>query len=145
MEPHHRLKAQWTLQPDKCWRLQTAGQLHRTLSHTGTSIQQSLRYTSPADLLRLALMAAYFHATDYSARLYAYEPALLSSVSSAILYGHGLHAAFTARLTSRGGRWMGEVKYSLYRFFDRDQQSSGLQTIMGPWKNDLSFQVRFKF
>lgn len=145
MEPHHRLKAQWTLQPDKCWRLQTAGQLHRTLSHTGTSIQQTLRYTSPADLLRLALMAAYFHATDYSARLYAYEPALLSSVSSAILYGHGLHAAFTTRLTSRGGRWMGELKYSLYRFFDRDQQSSGLQTIMGPWKNDLSFQVCFKF
>ena len=109
------------------------------------ALRYQLKRKEQADRLRIALMAAYFHATDYSARLYAYEPALQSSVTSAILYGHGLHAAFTARLTSRGGRWMGEAKYSLYRYFDRDQQASGLQTIMSPWKNDLSFQVRFRF
>ena len=145
MEPHHRVRAQWTFVPRACWRLQTTALLHHLLGETGTALQHTLRYTSPADRLRLALTASYFHAPEYSTRLYVFEPALYNSVSSAVLYGHGLHGALTARITSRNGRWMGEAKYSLYRYFDRDVQSSGLQTIKSPWRNDLSFQLRFKF
>ncbi|MCR4920914.1 MAG: helix-hairpin-helix domain-containing protein [Bacteroidaceae bacterium] len=145
MEPHHRIRTQWTFLPHRSWRLQTTALLHRLLGKTGSAIQHTVRFTSPADCLRLALTASYFHSPDYSTRLYVFEPALYNSISSAVLYGHGLHGALTGRLTSRNGRWMVEARYSLYRYFDRDTQSSDLQTIYSPWRNDLSFQLRFKF
>ena len=37
-----------------------------------------------------------------------------------------------------------EVLYGMTRYTDRDTQSSGMQEIRSPWKNDLSVQVKMK-
>ena len=39
---------------------------------------------------------------------------------------------------------MVEARYGLVRYFDRDEQGSGLQTIFSPWRNDLSVQLRMR-
>ena len=147
MEPHHRLKGQWdiALGRTEAWSLKTAALLHQVLGRNGWAVQETVRFTSPHDQWRLSLMAGYFHSADYLSRIYLYEPALWSSVSSGIYYGRGLHGVLTARWTSLNGHWMLEAKYALTRYTDRDEQSSGLQTIYSPWKNDLSAQVRWKF
>ena len=50
----------------------------------------------------------------------------------------------TCRWQSKNGKWMLEGRYSLLRYFDRDEQGTALQRILSPWKNDLSFQLRVK-
>ena len=147
MEPHHRLKGQWDvlLGRSEAWSLKTAAHLHQVLGRSGWALQETVRFSSPQDQWRLSLMAGYFHTPDYLSRIYLYEPALWSSVSSGTYFGRGLHGVLTARWTSRNGHWMLEAKYALTHYADRDEQGSGLQTIYSPWKNDISAQVKWKF
>jgi hypothetical protein len=65
-------------------------------------------------------------------------------VSSASYYGHGVLAVLAGRWKEKSGRWMVEARYGLVRYFDRDEQGSGLQTIFSPWRNDLSVQLRIR-
>ena len=37
-----------------------------------------------------------------------------------------------------------EARYGMVRYFDREEQGTGLQRILSPWKNDLSVQTRIK-
>ncbi len=144
MEPHHRIKMQWNLHASDAWKWQTTGLWHQTRGGTGMGIQQGVLFCSKQPALRLAAMLGYFHTDNYNCRIYLYEPALYSSVSSASYYGHGLHSTLTARWTSPNGTWMLEGRYKVNRMLDRDTQSSGLQTIFSPWKNDLSLQLRVR-
>ena len=50
----------------------------------------------------------------------------------------------TCRWQSKNRRWMLEGRYSLLRYFDRDEQGTGLQAIMSAWKNDISVQFRIR-
>jgi hypothetical protein len=145
MEPHHRIRMQWTLQPREQLRMQTTALLHCVTGEWGTGLQETVRYAPMPDRLQFSLTGTYFHTTDYLSRLYFYVPALWGSVVSGTFSGHGLHGALTARFTSRNSRWMVEGRYALVRYFDRSEQSSGLQTIMSAWRNDLSAQVRLRF
>ena len=147
MEPHHRLKGQWdmTLGRREAWSLKTAALLHQVLGRRGWAAQETVRFSAPGNQWRLSLMGGYFHTDDYLSRIYLYEPALWSSVSSGTYYGRGLHGVLTARWTSRNGHWMLEAKYALTHYDDRSEQGSGLQTIYSPWKNDLSAQLKCTF
>jgi hypothetical protein len=53
-------------------------------------------------------------------------------------------AVLAGRWKEKSGRWMVEARYGLVRYFDRDEQGSGLQTIFSPWRNDLSVQLRIR-
>ena len=144
MEPHHRIKLQWTCEPSNRWRLQTTGSFHHVLGSKGLMFTQNVRYVLAKPSLSLNGQLGWFHTDDYLSRIYVQQPALYSSISSASYYGHGMLGVFTCRWQSNNGRWMLEARYGMVRYFDRDEQGSGLQAIMSPWKNDLSFQLRIK-
>lgn len=144
MEPHHRLRMQWNFTPHSTWKLQSTALLHQAAGHTGTGIQQTVRYASINNRLRLTLMGAYFHAPNHLSRLYFYEPNLYQSISSSTYYGHGIHGVFLARWTTRNGRWMFEGKYSYCHYFDRKEIGSGLQTIFSPQKHDIAVLLKVK-
>ena len=144
MEPHHRIKVQWTLNPSLRWQWQTTGTLHTVLGSTGMGLAESVRCTLPKPGLALRCQVGYFHVDDYASRVYFSLPALYTSVSSASFYGHGMHGTLACRWQSRHQRIMLEARYALVRYFDRDTQGTGLQTIHSRWKNDLSLQLRLK-
>lgn len=144
MEPHHRIKLQWTCEPSNKWRFQTTGAFHRVLGSTGLMFTQGVRYTLVKPSLSFNGLLGWFHTDNYLSRIYVQLPALYSSVSSMSFFGHGMHATLTCRFQSKNERWMLEARYGMLRYFDREEQGTGLQAIMSPWKNDLSFQIRLK-
>ena len=144
MEPHHRIKLRWAhTAADGRWSLRSDAFLHRVLQHTGVGVQESFRL-DPSSHWRFVGTLAWFHTPNYLSRLYFYEPSLYESITSASYYGHGTHAAVTTRW-SPTDHWMLEMRYGTSRYFDRSQQGSGPQAILSPWRNDLSFQLRYRF
>ena len=144
MEPHHRVKLQWTCEPSTQWRLQTTGLFHSVLDSKGFMLTQNVRLMLAKPQVTLNGQLGYFHTDDYLSRIYIQSPALYSSISSASYYGHGMLGVLTCRWQSKSGKVMLEGRYSLLRYFDREEQGTGLQAILSPWKNDLSFQLRLK-
>lgn len=97
---------------------------------------------SPYRLSISALLAA-FNSADYNARCYVYQPQLQGSVSVPTFYGRGFALTFLAEC--RVWRQLSiAVRYSGARYFDRNTISSGVNLIDSPWKNDLSFQLRWR-
>lgn len=144
MEPHHRMKLQWTYEPSGVWRLQTTASYHNVLGSNGFMLAQNVRCMLAKSKLSLNGQFGYFHTDDFLSRIYLQSPALYSSISSASYYGHGILGVLTCRWQSKDGHWMLEGRYGLLRYFDREEQGTGLQRIFSPWKNDLSFQLRVK-
>ena len=91
----------------------------------------------PKPNLTLNAQLGYFNTDDYLSRIYLNSPALYSTFSSSSYFGHGVMKSKNEKL------WL-EGRYSLLRYFDRDEQGTALQQILSPWKNDLSFQLRVK-
>ena len=144
MEPHHRVKLQWTCEPSSRWRFQTTGAFHNVLGKNGFLISQNARCTLTKPNLSLNALLGYVNTDDYRSRIYLQLPALYSSVSSASFYGHGMMGVLTCRWKSKNEKLWLEARYSMLRYFDRDEQGTGLQKILSPWKHDLSFQARIK-
>ena len=144
MEPHHRVKLQWTCEPSSRWRLQTTGYYHNILGSNGFMVSQNVRYMLPKPNLTFNTQLGYFNTDDYMSRIYLQSPALYSSISSASYFGHGMMGVLTCRWKSKNEKLWLEARYGLLRYFDRDEQGTGLQAILSPWKNDLSFQLRLK-
>ena len=144
MEPHHRVKLQWTCEPSKLWRFQTTGSFHEVLGSKGFMLSQNVRLVLSKPSLSFNGQLGYFNTDDYLSRIYVTQPSLYSSVSSASYSGHGMIGVLTCRWQSRNRRWMLEARYGMVRYFDREEQGTGLQRILSPWKNDLSVQTRIK-
>lgn len=144
MEPHHRIKLQWTAEQTGRWRLQTTGLYHNVLGRNGFMLSQSARWMLPKPNLTLNAQLGYFNTDDYLSRIYLNSPALYSTFSSSSYYGHGVMGVLTCRWKSKNEKLWLEGRYSLLRYFDRDEQGTALQQILSPWKNDLSFQLRVK-
>ncbi|MBQ7463179.1 MAG: helix-hairpin-helix domain-containing protein [Bacteroidaceae bacterium] len=144
MEPHHRVKLQWTCEPSEHWRLQTTGSFHNVLGSKGFMLTQNAHFMPAKPNMTFNAQLGWFHTDDYLSRIYIQQPSLYSSVSSASYYGHGMLGVLTARWQGKGGKLMLEARYGMVRYFDREEQGSGLQAILSPWKNDLSFQIRVK-
>ena len=144
MEPHHRIKLGWTCEPSGQWRLQTTGSFHGVLGSKGFMMVQNVRYVLSKPSLSFNGQLGWFHTDDYLSRIYVTQPSLYSSVSSASYSGHGMIGVLTCRWQSRNRRWMLEARYGMVRYFDREEQGTGLQRILSPWKNDLSVQTRIK-
>ena len=144
MEPHHRVKLGWTGELTSRWRLQTTGFFHNVLGRNGFLFSQSARYLLPKPNLTLNAQLGYFNTDDYLSRIYLQSPALYSTFSSSSYFGHGVMGVLTCRWKSKNEKLWLEGRYSLLRYFDRDEQGTALQRILSPWKNDLSFQLRVK-
>lgn len=144
MEPHHRVKLQWMGEPSAQWRWQTTAAWHSVLGSNGVMLTQGARCSLRKPSLSLNGQFGWFHTDNYLSRLHVYHPTIYSNVSSASYYGHGLFAVVACKWKSADGKWMLEGRYGMAHYFDRAEQSSGLQTIFSPWKNDLSFVFRVK-
>ncbi len=144
MEPHHRVKLDWTYEVRNRMRFQTTGYYHNVLGGNGFLLSQNARFFIKKPDLTLNAQLGYFNTDDYLSRIYLSSPALYSSVSSASYYGHGLLGVLTCRWKSKNEKLWIEGRYSLLHYFDRDEQGSGLQQILSPNKQDLSFQLRLK-
>ena len=125
-------------------RFQTAGYYHNVLGRNGFLVSQNVRYLLPKPNLTLNAQLGYFNTDDYLSRIYLQSPALYSTFSSSSYYGHGMLGVLTCRWKSKNEKLWLEGRYSLLRYFDRDEIGSGLQRILSPWKHDLSFQLRVK-
>lgn len=135
---HHRSKLRWTATLLQRHILRTTLFFHQTGRLHGWGLQQTARVKIPHWHLDVNASCAAFLTDGYDARLFFYDPPLYASISTITYFGQGLAPALSCRWTSTDGRWMLEAKYRHCRYFDRDKQSSGLETIMGPRKQDIS-------
>ena len=135
---HHRTKLRWTATPHRSCIWQTTLLFHWVEGRNGWGLQQTARADIPQWRLRLNASCAAFLTDGYDCRLAFYDPPLYASICTATYFGQGIVPSFSCRWTSADSHWMVEAKYRCCRYFDRHVQSSGLQTIMGPWKQDTS-------
>lgn len=143
-DPHHKVQLQWNFKPSDAWNVRLQGALHQTTEGCGLGLQTLVMQNLRKPALRWFLTSEYVHTPSYLSRIYFYEPSLFKAVTSTSLYGHCLHTSLGLRWSFLGEKLMVEGRYGLLRFFDREEQSSGLQTIYSPWKNDLQVQVRVR-
>lgn len=143
-QQHHRVRVNWTHETNKC-KWQTTAFVHAMRGSFGEAIGETLRFgygtKSP---IRFSVNALYFHTDDYNSRISLYETNVAESLSMPSFSGHGTRLSGTIQYQFWHDRLRLELKYGLTCYFDRNTQSSGLQTIYSPYKNDLTLQLRFK-
>lgn len=145
IQSHHRLRLQWQYQPGRLWKWQTTAMLHTVQGSSGMALGQTLRYAQGTSApLRFSLSAIYFHTDDYNSRISLYEPNVVGTMSLPSFYGHGIRLAGTLQWAVWQHRLRFELKYGITDFFDRDTQSSALQTIYSNVKNDITLQMRLR-
>ena len=144
METHNRLRLQYTRLQGQHWRLQSMFNLHAMdgSSGVGWSLSESVRFQQAAG--RLSAMLSYFHTPDYDTRLFVYEPVLSDMFRYPSLYGRGLRLCAAGQYAFWHRRLTVEALYGLTRYTDRKTQSSGMQEIRSPWKQDISVQVKLR-
>ncbi len=132
--------------------LLTAAAAHRADTGTkwGLAVGENLTWRTPlsrrpkAGTLKVAAGITYFHTDDYSARVYAYEPSLLYTFGMRAYYYHGLRA-YLLSAVPLGSSLTLVAKLGHTRLFDRDQIGSGLDLIPRNHREDLQFQLRWRF
>lgn len=139
-----RMKLQWTFTPTAHLNCTLRSAIHHTPTGVGWGIQSLVHHRPESFPLGWSAAVAYARTPDYQSRIYLMEPSLYQTPSYVSLYGHSLRATLSLRCTLWGGRLMLEGRYGMLRFLDRSTQSSSLQTIYSPWKNDIQLQVRVK-
>ena len=146
--PLHRIRAQWTCLPSAQWRLQTTANINMAPGLApGFGFSQLVQGKIMRNgAMRPGLMCGYFHAPDYTTRIYLYEPSLWNSTtSSTSYYGHGLRLVATLRYTFPRSHWMVEAKYALTHMLEGKSIASGLQEILSPTRQDISVQLRMTY
>jgi len=142
---HHRLRFQWnTKSVSSQWLFTTNALLHVLKGSHGEGLGHTTQYHPTTLPAQFSLSALYFHTTDYDSRIYLYEPNVNEMMYTPSFSGHGLRASGLIRYHLLHQRLTLELKYGITRYFDRSTQSSGLQTIYSPVKNDITLQARFR-
>jgi len=113
-------------------------------SATGYALMPRINFTSRSECLRLALTTAIFHAVDYDARLFVYEPALFQSFGLQQFYGRGQRLATTLRFLTPNRRWTLQAKAGITHYSDRSEISSGFLRINSSWKTDIQLLLRLR-
>lgn len=143
MQLHNRLRLVYTRQQGTWWQLQSTLQMHALdRSSMGWSASQRARFRKSN--VQASALITYFHTPDYDTRLFQYEPLLTNMFRYPSLYGHGFRFAAAAQYALWQRRLFIEVLYGMTRYFDRQTQSSGMDEIRSPWKQDISVQLRLK-
>lgn len=94
--------------------------------------------------VQAVLSGVWFKTSDYSSRIYMYEPGLLYAFSMTSFYGEGLRMAVNLRYAVHK-RLIIQAKWGMTNYSDRDRIGSGAEEIMGNKKYDLQFQARLKW
>lgn len=143
MQVHHRMRLQYTRLQGSHWQFQSMLNLHRMRGDgVGYALSQRIRYQKNAG--QLSAMLSYFDTPSYDTRVFVYEPTLSQMFRFPSYSGQGLRLSAAARYVVWKRRIFVEVLYGITRYFDRQTQSSGMQQIRSPWKQDVSIQLRLK-
>lgn len=142
MQLHNRLRLRYTRQVGEHWDFQSMFNLHTVDATAGYAFSGRVRYRQGVG--QASAMLSYFHAPNYDARIYAYEPVLTEMFRYPSLYGCGYRLTVAAQCRLWKERIALELLYGMTRYTDRDVQSSGMQEIRSPWKNDISVQLRLR-
>ncbi len=150
----HRLRFQWlAYTPSERWRFTTTAMIHALPGSHGEAIGTYARYTGNPDYqdrtarkgtLSASVGGIYFHTTDFDSRIYQYEPTVTEMMYVPSYSGHGIRGTGVVRWCLYGDLLQFELKYGVTRYFDREVQGSGLQTIYSPVKNDVTMQARIR-
>ncbi|MCD8167290.1 MAG: hypothetical protein LUE93_14980 [Bacteroides sp.] len=110
----------------------------------GYSITQQIDYKPKESPFTFHIQGSWFYVPEYTNRISVYERGVLYGSSFSSLYGKGVK--FHLYACYRIIRFMVlESTYSYFRYSDRDQTGTGLETIYGPVKKDIRLQCRIKF
>ena len=143
MKTHNRLRLQYTRLQGQYWRLQSLLTLHSMDgSGVGWALSERIRFQKSSGLL--SAMLSYFDTPDYDTRLFVYEPTLRDTFRFPSFFGRGMRLVTAARYTFWHRRLELEALYSVTRYTDRKTQSSGMQEIRSPWKQDICLQLRLR-
>ena len=109
----------------------------------GYMITQSMNYNNMKHL-KLNLSAGYFNASDYDARLYAYEKNVNYMFAFPSYYGEGIHLALYIQYYIKDKLQL-SARAAHTKYFDRSTIGSSYQLIDKSYQTDLDFQVIWKF
>lgn len=145
----HRLRATYVRPFSERWTAQlaaffvadaTAGGAAAT--SRGYALAPRTDFTSRSQRLRLSVFGVLFRTTDFSSRLFLYEPSLLQNFGMLQLYGRGQRFGVTLRWQSKDGKWTAQTKIGATHYTDRTEISSDFLRIASPWKADVQVVAR---
>jgi hypothetical protein len=110
----------------------------------GFMLYQDLIFKKLEWPISFAVRYALFDTESYNARVYAYETDLLYSWSIPAYYSRGSRFYLMAKIDvyRKIDLWL---RYSVWKYNDRDVISSGLNEIEGNLKSDFKAQLRWRF
>ena len=109
----------------------------------GWMVTQRLGFTTWKERLTVALQGSYFDSDNYDCRLYASERGLLHTFSFSSFYGQGVRCSLLLRWSYGNLKFL--AKWGETRYFNRSTISSGNDLINSNHKDDLQFQLIYKF
>lgn len=142
---HHYAQLGWNVDAAPWCALRTTARLHAVADRPGWALQQSMVWkTDKAPLWKGQLSGAYFQTQDYASRVSCTLPSIYRSSTSMSCYGRGFLAVVTLRWQSPDTRFMLEARYVFLGYLDRETQSSGMEELFSPCRNDLMVGFRIK-
>lgn len=141
---HHRFRLQWLYSPVDQWHVTTTTMLNCLKKSHGEALGCTTKYQSHSRTWHASASLLYFHTTDYTCRIYLYEPNVGEMMYVPSFSGHGLRASGLIQASFLHQHVSLELKYGFTCYFDRKIQGSGMQTIYSNVKNDITLQTRIK-
>ncbi len=135
----YSLSRQWQLAS----RIQYAFYNQELTNDKGFVLFQDVRYTFKKLPFQLTTRIAMIDTDSYDARIYAYENDLTYAFSIPPYYGRSTRFYLLANYPLNDVLTL-QAKYAISTFYDRDEISSGNQTIYGNTISELKLQLRIK-
>lgn len=114
------------------------------LDETGYVLFQDVKYYFRRTPLQLTARFSLVETDSYNTRIYAYENDLTYVFSIPPYYGRSSRFYLLASYDLNQSIDL-QAKYGYFHFYDRDEISSGLNTIQGNKLSEIKAQVRIKF
>lgn len=150
----HNLRMQMSYGATKNLTLKTTlmgAAVRKTNSMTdfGFLVSENIRWEHQPTIKRMELTMTYFNTDSNDSRLYTYEPSLLYTYGFNSYSSHGIRMSLLASTqiwAKEGGRALYLIaKIGHTRYFNRSSIGTGTEMIDADHREDLQFQLRWKF
>lgn len=144
---HHRVRYQHNYSPGRLITLssQIDFNLRQFMEEVSCGWMISERLTwKPYSSISLIPSICYFHTNDFDTRVTTYERGLLYTFSYPSFYSHGWHFSTVGQWTINR-QLTALVKFSHTHYFDRSTIGSGNDLIQASHREDIAFQLRWKW
>jgi hypothetical protein len=111
---------------------------------TGNMLSQDIKWKNTKENFTATLRYALFNSSDYSARMYAYEPDVLYMFSVPAYSGRGSRylLLINYKIMNNLHLWL---RCARWKYDDRDETGTGYQLVRSDKKTTLTAQIRVKF